>query len=72
MTIGRVLARGKDKGSGFAIATGTGASSRVALTAAHVVRGQDASSIQFVTPPGGPSLSSASHPTRTSMWPSCT
>jgi hypothetical protein len=52
MTIGRVLARGRDKGSGFAIATGAGASSRVALTSAHVVRGRDASSIQFVTPTG--------------------
>jgi HEAT repeat protein len=52
MTIGRVVAGGKDRGSGFAIATATGLPSRAVLTAAHVVRDQDVSLIQFVIPAG--------------------
>jgi hypothetical protein len=47
MTIGRVLAHGRDRGSGFVIATGPGRSSRVVLTAAHVVGGSGAASLEF-------------------------
>jgi tetratricopeptide (TPR) repeat protein len=39
---GRILAQGKDKGAGFAVAP------RLVLTANHVVRGQEESSLQFV------------------------
>ncbi|GLY92850.1 serine protease [Actinoplanes sp. NBRC 103695] len=51
MTVGRVHAKGPT-GSGFSIATATGRSSRVMLTAAHVVRDRDPSSIVFVHPDG--------------------
>ena len=52
MTVGRILVRGKDEGSGFALATRTSRSSRVVLTAHHVLHGQDAPSVQFLLPTG--------------------
>jgi predicted ATPase/Tfp pilus assembly protein PilF len=47
MTIGRILANGKDKGSAFALASPGSSTTRVVLTAHHVVRGQDLRSLQF-------------------------
>ena len=52
MTVGRILANDKDKGSGFALATPHSGSTRVVLTANHVVGNQEASSLQFVTQDG--------------------
>jgi FHA domain-containing protein len=54
MTVGRsrplsILVNNEDKGSGFALATSPSGSTRVALTANHVVGKQKASSFQFVT-----------------------
>ncbi|WP_199509385.1 HEAT repeat domain-containing protein [Nucisporomicrobium flavum] len=52
MTIGRILARGDFRGSGFVVAVGPGRSSRVAMTAEHVIRGCEEASLQFVTDSG--------------------
>ena len=50
MTVGRILANGIDQGSGFALATPDSSTTRVVLTANHVVG--DHSSLQFVTQDG--------------------
>lgn len=52
MTIGRILGNKKDLGSGFVLATSHAESSRVVLTATHVVNNQGNSSLQFVTRSG--------------------
>jgi len=52
MTVGRILVNDNDKGSGFALASPHSEYTRIALTANHVVRGQEASSFQFVTQAG--------------------
>src|ERR1700692_1851795 len=52
MTIGRILANNIDQGSGFALATPHSSTTRVALTAKHVVGDQKPSSLQFVTQDG--------------------
>src|SRR6266496_5368100 len=52
MTVGRILVNDIDKGSGFALASPNSGFTRVALTANHVVRNQEASSLQFITQAG--------------------
>ena len=52
MTIGRIIGNNKDMGSGFALATSHSGSTRVVLTANHVVDKREASSIQFTTMSG--------------------
>src|SRR2546425_2857242 len=52
MTVGRIWVNGKDKGSGFALATPHSRTTRVVLTANHVVCNQGAPSFQFVTQAG--------------------
>ncbi len=52
MTLGRILVNDEDEGSGFALATMLGEPSRVALTAYHVIRDAEASSLRFVTEAG--------------------
>lgn len=52
MTVGRILGNDKDMGSGFVLATPNSGFTRVALTANHVVRDQEAPSLQFVTQVG--------------------
>src|SRR5215469_15084627 len=52
MTTGRILGNNQDRGSGFALATSHSRSTRVVLTASHVVDIQEASSIQFATRSG--------------------
>ena len=53
MAAGRILVDGRDRGSGFALATGLGEPSRIVLTAAHVVRTQkEAPEIRFITEAG--------------------
>src|SRR6266702_2225698 len=49
MTVGRILATDIDKGSGFALATPHSRTTRVVLTAQHVVGDQEPSSLQFLT-----------------------
>ena len=41
MTVGRILVNDKDKGSGFALATPHSRTTRVVLTAKHVVGNQE-------------------------------
>lgn len=48
MAIGRILAQGKDVGSGFILAATTSTYSHVAVTANHVVRSHQDSSLQFL------------------------
>ena len=52
MTVGRILANGIDQGSGFALATPDSRTTRVVLTAKHVVGDRQPSSLQFVTQDG--------------------
>ena len=49
MTVGRVLANDEDKGSGFALATSHSGTTRIVLTARHVVGDQEPSSLLFLT-----------------------
>ena len=49
MTVGRILENDIDKGSGFALATSPSRTTRVVLTAKHVVGNQEPSSLQFFT-----------------------
>jgi len=49
MTVGRILANGEDKGSGFVLATPHSTTTRVVLTARHVVSDQEPSSLHFLT-----------------------
>jgi WD40 repeat protein len=49
MTVGRILANDIDKGSGFALATSPSRTTRVVLTAKHVVGDQEPASLQFFT-----------------------
>ena len=52
MTVGRILGNDIDKGSGFALATPHSRTTRVVLTAKHVVGDQEPSSLQFLTQAG--------------------
>ena len=52
MTVGRILGNDKDMGSAFALATPNSGSTRVVLTANHVVGKHEAASLQFVTQAG--------------------
>ena len=54
MTVGRIFAGGKDRGSGFALATSADGPSRVVLTANHVVRDHDVASLEFRCSAGPP------------------
>src|SRR5947208_855856 len=49
MTVGRILGNDKDMGSGFALATSHSRTTRVVLTARHVIGDQEPSSFQFLT-----------------------
>jgi hypothetical protein len=49
VAIGRIFVEDRDRGIGFTLATRLGRTSRIALTANHVIRGQETSSLQFVT-----------------------
>jgi hypothetical protein len=52
MTIGRILANDNDLGIGFALAIPHSMTTRIVLTAKHVVGDQEPSSLQFVTQDG--------------------
>ena len=49
MTVGRILENDKDMGSGFALATPHSRTTRVVLTARHVIGDREPSSFQFLT-----------------------
>jgi hypothetical protein len=49
MTIGQILIKDKFKGSGFALAAPHSESTRVALTALHVIDNQETPSVRFLT-----------------------
>lgn len=48
MSVGRILAHGHDVGSGFVLAAATSTCSHIAVTANHVVRNHEDSSLQFL------------------------